>query len=96
MTTRPLGEVLRELRNRQGTSLRAAARELGVDPAHLSRLERAEKPVSDQVLSRASRYYAVPLEELERARGEVPRDVIEILQRHPDLIESLRKEYGSR
>lgn len=96
METRPLASLLRELREKQGTSLRAAARDLGVDPAHLSRLERGEKPVSDQVLERASRYYDVSLEELERTRGELPSDVVALLLNNPDIIDDLRTRYGPK
>jgi transcriptional regulator with XRE-family HTH domain len=95
METRPLATLLRELRTRQGTTLRGAARDLGVDPSYLSRLERGEKPASGQMLERASRYYDVSLEELERAQGDLPDDVLEILLDHPEIIEQLRAKYGS-
>lgn len=94
METRPLASLLRELREKQGTSLRGAARDLGVDPAHLSRLERGQKPPSDQVLERASRYYDVSLEELERARGELPSDVVALILSNPEIIDELRSRYG--
>jgi transcriptional regulator with XRE-family HTH domain len=94
VTTRPLASLLRELREQQGSSLRAAARELDVDPSYLSRLERGEKPASSQMLQRAATYYDVPLERLELAKGALPDDVVEILLEHPDLIERLRTEYG--
>ncbi len=92
---RPLASLLRELRTQQGTSLRGAARDLGVDPAHLSRLERGEKSASDRLIQRASSYYDVSLEELERARGELPPDVVELLLRNPEIIDELREKYGS-
>ncbi len=92
---RPLASLLRELRTQQGRSLRGAARDLSVDPAHLSRLERGEKKASDGLLERAANYYDVSLEELERARGEVPPDVVAILLENPELIEQLREKYGS-
>lgn len=93
--TQPLASLLRELREQQGWSLRRAARDLGVDPAHLSRLERGAKPASDQVLERAAQYYDVSLEELERARGELPSDVVAILLNNPEIIEQLRARHGS-
>ncbi len=96
MTTQPLSTLLRELRERQGASLRAVARELHVDPAYLSRLERGQKPASDRVLERAANYYDVPVEQLTMARGELPADVVAILVERPDLIEKLRNEYGRR
>jgi transcriptional regulator with XRE-family HTH domain len=95
MESTPLAKLLRDLRARQGSSLRAAARDLGVDPAHLSRLERGGKPASDNMLERAARYYDISLEELERAQGELPDDVVGILLQHPEVIDQLREKYGS-
>lgn len=95
METKPLATLLRQLREKQGTSLRGVARELGVDPSYLSRLERGEKPASDQVLARASRYYDVPFETFEQAKGELPRDVVELLLNNPEIIDQLRARYGS-
>ena len=95
MTSPPLNDLLRELRRTQGSSLRQAARALEVDPAYLSRVERGEQPASATVLERASSYYAVPQEMLALSRGEVPEDIVGILQRHPELLDELRERYGS-
>jgi transcriptional regulator with XRE-family HTH domain len=95
MATAPLSELLRELREQQGRSLREAARALEVDPAHLSRVERGSKPASGAILERASSYYEVPRELLALSRGVVPGDVVEVLQRHPELLDELRHRYGS-
>jgi transcriptional regulator with XRE-family HTH domain len=91
----PVGDLLRELREQRGRSLREAARALDVDPAHLSRVERGAKPASSAVLERASNYYSVPRELLALSRGVVPDDVVELLQHHPEVIEELRHRYGS-
>ena len=97
--SRPLADLLRELRREQGASLRAAARDLGVDPAHLSRLERGEKPPSQELLARASNYYtggAAATTVGGMLRGDIPADIKQLLLDHPGLIERLRTEYGSR
>jgi hypothetical protein len=91
----PLGALLRDLRERQGDTLRQAARALKVDAAHLSRVERGAKPASSAVLERASSYYSVPQELLALSRGVVPEDIIALLQQHPDLLDELRDRYGS-
>lgn len=46
------------------------------------------------MLEKASRYYDVPLERLELAKGELPEDVVQILLDRPDLVEKLRQDYG--
>jgi transcriptional regulator with XRE-family HTH domain len=95
MDAAPVGDLLRDLRERQGRSLREAARALEVDPAHLSRVERGAKPASSTVLERAASYYSVPRELLALSRGVVPGDVVALLQRHPEVIEELRSRYGT-
>lgn len=94
MVEAPLSDLLRDLRERRGRSLREAARALDVDPAHLSRVERGSKPASSAILERASTYYEVPQELLALSRGVVPEDVVAVLQRHPDLLGELRSRYG--
>jgi transcriptional regulator with XRE-family HTH domain len=93
--TRPLADLLRELREAQGRSLRGAARDLGVDAAYLSRVERGKQSASRDVVSRAAVYYGVPQERLDAARGDVPADIADILGQHPELIDELRARYGS-
>jgi transcriptional regulator with XRE-family HTH domain len=95
MEPRPLHELLRELRERDGRSLRAAAKDLDVSPAYLSRVERGHKRASSAMLGRASSYYEVPAELLALSHGEVPRDIVTILQNHPELLEELRGRYGT-
>lgn len=94
MEARPLNELLRELRERNGRSLRAAAKDLEVSPAYLSRVERGQKPASSAMLGRASSYYEVPEELLALSHGVVPHDIVRILQGHPELLEELRSRYG--
>lgn len=91
-----LHELLRDLRERKGRSLREAAKELDIDPAHLSRVERGAKPASAAMLERASVYYDVPEELLALSRGVVPTDIVAILQQHPKLLDEMRAKYGTR
>jgi transcriptional regulator with XRE-family HTH domain len=91
----PLQDLLRALREAQGESLRAAARALDVDAAHLSRVERGEKPASAAMLDRASSHYSVAPELLALSRGQLPADVVSMFQRRPELIEELRGRYAA-
>lgn len=90
-----LSNILRELRESSGTSLRQAAKDLDVNPAYLSRVERGQKTASKSVQERLANYYDVEPEVVEVATGKLPRDLVEILQRNPDLIDELRERYGS-
>ena len=47
-------------------------------------------------LDEVPRVLDVPLEQLDAARGGIPDDIAEIILSHPDLIEELRRQYGSR
>jgi transcriptional regulator with XRE-family HTH domain len=96
MPSKELAELLREVRESKGVSLRGAARDLGVDASYLSRVERGDKNASPSVLDRAARYYELPRERFELANGALPADIVEILRAHPELVGELRKNYGHR
>jgi transcriptional regulator with XRE-family HTH domain len=95
MPTTPVSaELLRDLRRKRGQSLRAAAGGLGIAPSHLSRLERGVKSASPDLQRRAAGYYGVPQDVVLLAAGEVPADVVGILQGHPELLQQLRRLHG--
>ena len=86
--------LFKELRDKKGVSLREAARELGIDPSFLLRLERGERSASHDVQQRAANYYSVAPDLLRLDGGDVPEDVIAILREHPEVLDRLRNEYG--
>lgn len=43
---------------------------------------------------RLSNYYGVPAEVIALAQGDIPMDVVRILQAHPEEIERLRAAFG--
>lgn len=86
--------LLRDLRRRQGHTLRSAAAELGIAPSQLSRMERGQRSVGEDTASRLSAYYEVPAEVIDLARGQAPADIVRILRAHPEEIDRLRETYG--
>lgn len=86
--------LLRELRRKQGHTLRSVASELGVAPSQLSRMERGERSVGEAATQRLSDYYHVPAEVINLATGRVPADVVAILLAHPEELANLRKKFG--
>jgi transcriptional regulator with XRE-family HTH domain len=94
MASKELAELLREVRESKGISLRGAARDLGVDASYLSRVERGDQRASGSVLERAANYYELPPEKFELASGQLPSDIVAILRANPELVEELRKNYG--
>ncbi len=88
--------LLRDLRQQQGRSLRSAAADIGIAPSQLSRLERGRRGLGVEVSERLSEYYGVSSEAITLAQGEVPSDIIRILQEHPSEIERLRAQYGTQ
>ena len=70
---RRFGLLLREWRASQGIDLREAARVAGLDHTRLSRIERGERPVREEILVRLARGYQAPWEALVIARsGQIP------------------------
>jgi hypothetical protein len=96
MASKELAELLKEVRESKGVSLRGAAKELQVDASYLSRVERGNKSASSRVLDRAATYYELPRERLALAAGALPADVLAILRAHPEIVDRLRKTYGPR
>ncbi|WP_350471551.1 helix-turn-helix domain-containing protein [Microcella pacifica] len=90
-----VASLLRELRRRQGQSLRSAAADLGVAPSQLSRMERGERPVGSEVVRKLSSYYKVPEESISLAHGNLPPDIVQILRDHPEEIARIRQLYLS-
>lgn len=90
-TQRSVSSVLRDLRTQRGESLRSAARGVGVDAAHLARIESGEKEPSGSLCARLSGYYAAEPDEIYLAAGRLPPDVVELLLQHPEEIQELRE-----
>ena len=86
--------LLRELREKQGRSLRAASGDLGVAASHLSRLERGERNMSEEFGERVADYYGVDVDAVMMAEGRIPEDVVRILRGHPEMIDEIRNRYG--
>ncbi len=85
--------VLRDLRERQGRSLRLAAGELGVAPSHLSRIERGERSPGAKLGRKLADYYGISPDMLAIAEGRLPSDLVEILLSHPEELDRLRQLY---
>lgn len=85
--------LLRELRRRQGHTLRSAAAELGIAASQLSRMERGERAVGERAAEKLAQYYSVSAEIIELARGQAPPDIVAILREHPEEIRRLREKY---
>lgn len=93
-STDSAANLLRSLRRDQGRSLRTAAADIGVAPSQLSRLERGQRTLTVGMPERLANYYGVSAEIIALAQGEVPQDIVRILQRHPDELDGLRARYA--
>jgi len=89
-----VADVLRSARKAKGQSLRSAARELGVDPSYLSRVETGERQPSADLCQRAGSLYEIDGDSLALSAGDIPADIVEILRRHPELLVEIRVRYG--
>ena len=94
MAEESVASLIRRLRVERSESLRSAARDLGVDPSYLSRIEAGTRMPSEDVERRITSHYGVPKDLLDLAAGRVPVDVLEILRLHPEVLDELRVRYG--
>jgi transcriptional regulator with XRE-family HTH domain len=95
-STPSTANLLRDLRRKQGRTLRSAAADIGVAPSQLSRLERGQRGIAPEVSQRLSSYYGVSADLICLAHGDVPIDIVEILRAHPESMDDLRQRYGPK
>lgn len=88
------GSKLREIRLSQGLKLRGLAKELGIQPAHLSKVELGEIAVSEELSERISAVLKVNPVVMFAASGRVTKDLQEVIAKYPkafaDLIHHLK------
>ena len=70
--------MIKDLREQKGESLRSAARNIGIDVAHLARVESGEKQLSSSLSDRISDYYDVDPDEVYLASRRLPPDIVSI------------------
>ena len=90
-----VASLIKDLRKQKGESLRSAARHIGVDAAHLARIESGERQLSGSLGERVSDYYDVDPDMVEIAAGRLPRDIVSMLLAHPEEFRTLRERYGT-
>jgi len=82
----PLGDVIRQLREKADFSLREFAKEIDVSPAFLSDLEMGRRYPSDQTFERLSKKLKISVEELRKHDvRESAADLKRLMERNPKL-----------
>jgi transcriptional regulator with XRE-family HTH domain len=87
-------KLLRALREETGRGLRQTANDLGVTPSYLSRVERGERSTNEELTKRVADYYGVDEEVIRLQSGQIPEDIVEILNAHPEILAELRVKYA--
>lgn len=77
------GRFVRDRRAAMGTSLRAAARALDVDPAHLSRVEAGKAPASTPLIHRLADLLGCERDVLLLLAGRLPEDIRAMVETQP-------------
>lgn len=91
----PFGQILRELRMRSGTGIKRLAPELSITYSYLSKLENGEVAPSEELVARIARYFHYDTDRLLISAGKIPKEVLSILQEHPDeALDFLRERFG--
>jgi transcriptional regulator with XRE-family HTH domain len=91
-----LGAELRRRREAKDISLRQLAKQLGIKPPYLSRVENGEVPASEDVVVGAAKLLGEDPNELFLYAGRFTKELSEIAEKHPkafaDLITHLKKQ----
>ena len=87
--------LLKDLRTKNGASIKKLAAEVGLNYTYISKLENAKVKPSPEVINRFSHYFNYNEDELMIAAGKIPKDIEEILKGNPkEAIRYLRSKFG--
>jgi len=91
MTKKHFGEVLRQMREEQGVSLRKFAVKLGITPTYLSKIERLEitKAPSEEVIRLAASELDTDFDDLMILAGRIPSELPDIINERPKEMTAL-------
>lgn len=90
-----LADLLREIRREAGVSIKDAGPDLGVSYTYLSKIENGVVTPSGELLRRMANYFKRDSDDLYRAAGRIPPDVVQILQEHgEEAFAALREQFG--
>jgi transcriptional regulator with XRE-family HTH domain len=91
---RPIGMVLRDLREKKGLGIKTVGKELAVSYSYLSKIENGHRTPNNEFLQRLSNLYEVDSEELIALIAGLPPDIQTIIQTHgKDVFALLRDLY---
>ena len=82
---REIGDVLRDVRQRQGRTLREVSASASVSLGYLSEVERGQKEASSEILASVAEALDVPISTIMREVGD-RLAVLEGLQTFPDVV----------
>jgi transcriptional regulator with XRE-family HTH domain len=93
----PFGETVRALREAQSLGLRAAAEQLGISPAYMSRIERGrEKPPRPELIRKMATLFGGDADVLFRLAQSTDPELADYLNSMPALPEFLRTAMAVR
>ncbi len=89
------GDILRELRTKEGVGIKRLAPELGVSYSYLSKLENNEIGPSKDLIDKIAKYFDYDRDQLLLAAGKIPPEILQILQDNPEeALDFLRERFG--
>jgi transcriptional regulator with XRE-family HTH domain len=95
--SKPFGETVRVLREAQNLGLRAAAEQLGISPAYLSRIERGrEKPPRPELIRKMAILFGGDADVLFRLAQSTDPELADYVNSVPALPEFLRTAMAAR
>lgn len=77
-------------------SIKHLARDLGISHTYISHIERGKTLPSEPLIRKLAIYFNVNVEDLLLAAGKFPRDIEELLDKHPrEVVMVLRESFAS-
>lgn len=89
-----IGEYIRSRRQARDLSLRDLSRRIGVDVAHLSRVEASKVQPSDQLLQHLAAALDINVDEVLLVAGRLPEAIRAMVERHPYRIATALRSFA--
>ena len=88
------GKILKDLRKREGLSIKKLGSELAINYSYISKLENNKSIPSNEFIERVADHFGYDPEELLIRAGKIPEDILSILSNNPvEAVDFLRKKF---
>jgi transcriptional regulator with XRE-family HTH domain len=97
MDNKNFGLILKELRQREGLSIKNLGSKLDINYSYISKIENDHSIPSEDFIGKIAELFDYDKEELMLRAGKIPDDIVDIIKQNPkEAAEYLRNNFAKR